>query len=260
MAKKKVETTIEEKLRALYNLQLVDTRIDEIRNVRGELPLEVEDLDAEVAGLDKRLSNLGIEVTAYEDEIKAKKLGIEASKELIKKYNEQQKNVRNNRAYESLTKEIEYQELEIQLAEKQIKELKALIEQKNESVTETTTKLDERKNHLQHKKDELDAILSETQKEEELLLKKSKVYEKKADERLVNAYQRIRTSVKNGLAIVSVERGASGGSFFTIPPQVQMEIAARKKIITDEHSGRILVDKELAEEQEIFMQGVIASI
>ena len=260
MAKKKVETTIEEKLRALYNLQLVDTRIDEIRNVRGELPLEVEDLEAEVAGLEKRLSNLGIEVTAYEDEIKAKKLGIEASKELIKKYNEQQKNVRNNRAYESLTKEIEYQELEIQLAEKQIKQLKALIEQKNESVTETTTKLDERKSHLQHKKDELDAILAETQKEEELLLKKSKVYEKKADERLVNAYQRIRTSVKNGLAIVSVERGASGGSFFTIPPQLQMEIAARKKIITDEHSGRILVDKELAEEQETFMQGVIASI
>lgn len=260
MAKKKVETTIEEKLRALYNLQLVDTRIDEIRNVRGELPLEVEDLEAEVAGLDKRLSNFGIEVTAYEDEIKAKKLGIETSKELIKKYNEQQKNVRNNRAYESLTKEIEYQELEIQLAEKQINQLKALIEQKNESVTETTTKLDERKNHLQHKKDELDAILAETQKEEKLLLKKSEEYEKMADERLVNAYQRIRASVKNGLAIVSVERGASGGSFFTIPPQVQMEIATRKKIITDEHSGRILVDKELAEEQENYMQGVIASI
>jgi predicted nucleic acid-binding Zn-ribbon protein len=260
MAKKKVEITIEEKLRALYNLQLVDTRIDEIRNVRGELPLEVEDLDAEVEGLEKRLSNLGVEVTAYEDEIKAKKLGIETSKELIKKYNEQQKNVRNNRAYESLTKEIEYQDLEIQLAEKQIKQLRALIEQKNEAVAETTAKLDERKNHLQHKKDELDAILAETQKEEELLLEKSKEYENKADERLVNAYQRIRSSVKNGLAIVSVERGASGGSFFTIPPQVQMEIAARKKIITDEHSGRILVDKELAEEQETFMQGVIASI
>lgn len=260
MAKKKVEITIEEKLRALYNLQLVDTRIDEIRNVRGELPLEVEDLDAEVAGLEKRLSNLGVEVTAYEDEIKAKKMGIETSKELIKKYNAQQKNVRNNRAFESLTKEIEYQELEIQLAEKQIKQLRALIEQKNEGVTDATTKLDERKNHLQHKKEELDAILAETQKEEKLLIKKSKEYENKADERLVNAYQRIRNSVKNGLAIVSVERGASGGSFFTIPPQVQMEIAARKKIITDEHSGRILVDKELAEEQETFMQGVIASI
>jgi predicted nucleic acid-binding Zn-ribbon protein len=172
---------------------------------------------------------------------------------LIKKYNEQQKNVRNNRAYESLNKEIEYQELEIQLADKQINQLKVLIEQKNESVTETTSKLEERKNHLKHKKDELDAILAETEKEEKVLLDKSKEYAKKADERLVTAYQRIRGSVKNGLAIVSVERGASGGSFFTIPPQVQLEIASRKKIITDEHSGRILVDKELAEEQEALM-------
>ena len=259
MAKKK-ELTVEERLRALYDLQLIDSRVDEIRNVRGELPLEVRDLEDEVEGFKLRLQKLEDSLTDIDNQIKAKKNLIEEAKALIKKYNEQQKNVRNNRAYESLTKEIEYQELEIQLAEKQIKQLKALIEQKNESVTETTTKLDERKNHLQHKKDELDAILAETQKEEELLLKKSKVYEKKADERLVNAYQRIRTSVKNGLAIVSVERGASGGSFFTIPPQVQMEIAARKKIITDEHSGRILVDKELAEEQETFMQGVIASI
>jgi len=253
MAKKKAETTVEEKLRALYNLQLIDTHIDEIRNVRGELPLEVEDLEAEVVGLEKRLSNFAIEVSAYEDEIKTKKNGIETSKELIKKYKEQQKNVRNNREYESLNKEVEYQELEIQLAEKHIKQLGALIEQKNEGVSEATTKLEERKNHLKHKKDELDAILAETQKEEDVLLEKSKEFAEKADERLVTAYQRIRTSVKNGLAIVSVERGASGGSFFTIPPQVQLEIASRKKIITDEHSGRILVDKELAEEQEALM-------
>lgn len=258
MAKKKAETTVEEKLRALYNLQLIDTRIDEIRNVRGELPLEVEDLDAEVAGLEKRLSNLGIEVAAYEDEIKAKKNGIETANALIKKYKEQQKNVRNNREYESLNKEVEYQELEIQLAEKQIKQLKALIEQKNEGVTETTTKLEERQSHLKHKKEELDAILAETQKEEDVLLEKSKEFAEKADERLVTAYQRIRASVKNGLAIVSVERGASGGSFFTIPPQVQLEIASRKKIITDEHSGRILVDSELAEEQEVFMSSIFS--
>ena len=258
MAKKKAETTVEEKLRALYNLQLIDTRVDEIRNVRGELPLEVDDLEAEVAGLEKRLSNFGIEVAAYEDEIKTKKNSIETSKELIKKYKEQQKNVRNNREYESLNKELEYQELEIQLAEKQIKQLSAFIEQKNEGVVETTTKLEERKTHLKHKNDELDAILAETQKEEDILLEKSKEFAAKADERLVTAYQRIRTSVKNGLAIVSVERGASGGSFFTIPPQVQMEIASRKKIITDEHSGRILVDKELADEQETFMQGVFS--
>lgn len=258
MSTKKAETTVEEKLRALYNLQLIDTRIDEIRSVRGELPLEVEDLDAEVAGLEKRLNNLGIEVAAYEEEIKAKKNAIETAKELIKKYNDQQKNVRNNRAYESLTKEIEYQELEIQLSEKQIKQLKALIEQKNDAVTETTTKLDERKKHLQHKKDELDSIMAETQKEEDLLLEKSKEFAEKADERLVTAYHRIRSSVKNGLAIVSLERGASGGSFFTIPPQVQLEIASRKKIITDEHSGRILVDKELAAEQEAFMSTIFS--
>ena len=151
---------------------------------------------------------------------------------------------------------MEFQELEIQLSEKQIKQLRALIEQKNETVTETNAKLEERKSHLQHKKDELGAILAETQKEEDVLLSKSEEFAAKADERLVTAYQRIRSSVKNGLAIVSVERGASGGSFFTIPPQVQMEIASRKKIITDEHSGRILVDKELADEQEAFMQGI----
>ncbi len=259
MAKKKAETTIEEKLRALYNLQLIDTRIDEIRNVRGELPLEVDDLDAEVAGLEKRLSNLEIEVTAYTEEIKTKKNGIVTATELIKKYKEQQKNVRNNREYDSLNKEVEFQELEIQLSEKQIKQLMALIEQKNEIVTETNTKLEERKKHLTHKKEELDAILAETQKEEDLLLEKSKEFAKKADERLVTAYQRIRGSVKNGLAIVSLERGASGGSFFTIPPQVQLEIASRKKIITDEHSGRILVDRELAEEQEAFMEGIFSN-
>ena len=256
MAKKKAETTVEEKLRALYNLQLVDMRIDEIRNVRGELPLEVEDLDAEVAGLEKRLQNLNTELEAYNNEISTKKNGIESSKELMKKYTSQQKGVRNNREYESLTKEIEYQELEIQLAEKHIKQLHALIEQKNETLTENTSKLEERKKHLQHKKDELDAILAETQKEEDVLLEKSKDFSAKADERLVTAYQRIRSSVKNGLAIVSVERGASGGSFFTIPPQIQMEIASRKKIITDEHSGRILVDKELANEQESFMEKI----
>lgn len=256
MAKKKAETTVEEKLRALYNLQLIDARIDEIRNVRGELPLEVEDLESEVAGLEKRRSNLGIEVTAYDDEIKTKKNSIENAKELIKKYKEQQKNVRNNREYESLNKEVEYQELEIELADKQIKQLGALIEQKNEAVTEATAKLEERQNHLKHKKDELDAILAETEKEEKLLQTKSSEFAEKADERLVNAYKRIRSSVKNGLAIVSVERGASGGSFFTIPPQVQLEIASRKKIITDEHSGRILVDKELAAEQEAFMDTI----
>lgn len=256
---KKTEISVEERLRALYDLQLIDARIDQIRNVRGELPLEVEDLEDEVAGLTKRVENTNTEIGAYNDEIKVKKNLIESAKEMIKKYEEQQKNVRNNRAYESLNKEIEYQELEIELAEKQIKQLKALIEQKKEALTQTEEKLGERQNHLKHKKDELDAILAETQKEEDLLLKKSAEFEKKVEYRLVNAYKRIRGSVRNGLAVVPVERGASAGSFFTIPPQVQLEIASRKKIITDEHSGRILVDAELANEERKKMEALFTS-
>lgn len=256
---KKTEISVEERLRALYDLQLIDARIDQIRNVRGELPLEVEDLEDEVAGLTKRVENTNTEIGAYNDEIKVKKNLIESAKEMIKKYGEQQKNVRNNRAYESLNKEIEYQELEIELAEKQIKQLKALIEQKKEALTQTEEKLGERQNHLKHKKDELDAILAETQKEEDLLLKKSAEFEKKVEDRLVNAYKRIRGSVRNGLAVVPVERGASAGSFFTIPPQVQLEIASRKKIITDEHSGRILVDAELANEEREKMEALFTS-
>lgn len=256
---KKTEISVEERLRALYDLQLIDARIDQIRNVRGELPLEVEDLEDEVAGLTKRVENTNTEIGAYNDEIKVKKNLIESAKEMIKKYGEQQKNVRNNRAYESLNKEIEYQELEIELAEKQINQLKALIEQKKEALTQTEEKLGERQNHLKHKKDELDAILAETQKEEDLLLKKSAEFEKKVEDRLVNAYKRIRGSVRNGLAVVPVERGASAGSFFTIPPQVQLEIASRKKIITDEHSGRILVDAELAYEEREKMEALFTS-
>jgi len=256
---KKTEISIEERLRALYDLQLIDAHIDKIRSVRGELPLEVEDLEDDVAGLVKRVENTNIELKAYDDEIKAKKNGIETAKELIKKYGEQQKNVRNNRAYESLTKEIEYQELEIELAEKQIKQLKELIEQKKETLTQTEQKLNDRESHLKHKKEELDAILAETQKEEDILLKKSAEFEKKVEERLVAAYKRIRGSVKNGLAVVPIERGASAGSFFTIPPQIQLEIASRKKIITDEHSGRILVDAELAQEESKKMEALFTS-
>ncbi|ARV11307.1 zinc ribbon domain-containing protein [Gilvibacter sp. SZ-19] len=246
---KKTEATVEEKLRALYDLQLIDSRVDEIRNVRGELPLEVEDLEDEVAGMNTRLEKLNADLALTDDSIKDKKNLIEESKSLIKKYSEQQNNVRNNREYNSLSKEIEFQELEIQLAEKHIKEFKAQIEQKKEVIEETKARLAEREEHLKHKRDELDEILAETEKEEKALLKESESFEQKIEERLVNAYKRIRSNAKNGLAVVPIERGASGGSFFTIPPQVQMEIASRKKIITDEHSGRILVDPQLAEEE-----------
>lgn len=253
---KKNDVTVEEKLRSLYDLQLVDSRIDEIRNVRGELPLEVEDLEDEVAGLNRRLEKLDSDIEVIENDIKNKKNQIEESKTTIKKYSDQQKNVRNNREFNALSKEVEFQELEIELSEKHIKEYKVKIEQKKEIITQTKEKLSERQEHLKHKKSELDEILKETEKEEQALIDKSQEYERNIEERLVTAYKRIRSNVKNGLAVVAVERGASGGSFFTIPPQVIMEIAGRKKIITDEHSGRILVDEELAKEEQEKMEGM----
>jgi predicted nucleic acid-binding Zn-ribbon protein len=249
MAAKK-EATVEDKLRALYDLQLIDSRVDEIRNVRGELPLEVEDLEDDVLGLKTRMDKLKTDLETINYEITAKKNLIDESKALIKKYAEQQKNVRNSREFNSLAKEVEFQELEIQLAEKNIKEFKVQIDQKKEVIAETKERLSERESHLKHKKGELDAILAETEKEEKALLEQSGKFEKQIEERLVKAYKRIRGNVKNGLAVVPIERGASGGSFFTIPPQVQVEIASRKKIITDEHSGRILVDPTLADEEQ----------
>merc|ERR1711935_98685 len=243
------EITVEEKLRALFDLQLIDSRIDKIRDIRGELPLEVEDLEDELAGMNTRLEKLNDGVDVVMNSVSDKKNQIEESKELIKKYTKQQDNVRNNREYDSLSKEVEFQTLEIELSEKHIREFKAQIEQKKVVVEETNERLKKRQDHLTHKQGELDEILAETEKEEKALIKKSADYEKKIEERLIKAYKRIRSNVKNGLAIVAIDRGASGGSFFTIPPQIQMEIAGRKKIITDEHSGRILVDIDLATEE-----------
>lgn len=254
------ELSVEDKLRALYDLQLIDTRIDEIRNVRGELPLEVEDLEDEVAGLTTRLEKLQLDLVTIEDNIKAKKNAVEDHQATIKRYTEQQKEVRNNREFNSLTKEIEFQELEIQLAEKQIKEMKASIEHKKEVIATSKEKLDEKSSHLKHKKAELNDIMAETQKEESFLIEKSAEFESLIEERLLAAYKRIRSSVRNGLAVVSIERGASAGSFFTIPPQTQVEIASRKKIITDEHSGRILVDASLAEEEKEKMDQLFAKM
>lgn len=251
---KQVELSVEEKLRLLYDLQLIDSRIDEIKNLRGELPLEVRDMEDEIEGLTIRIEKLKADLETTEDAIKGKQNLIEEARALIKKYKTQQDNVRNNREYNSLSKEIEFQELEIQLAEKQIKELKAQIAHKTEVITQSEERLTDRKAHLDHKKSELDGILSETQKEEEVLMAEAQKYRSQLEERLVVAYDRIRTKVKNGLAIVTIERGASGGSFFAIPPQMQMEIAARKRITTDEHSGRILVDTELANEEKEKME------
>ena len=254
---KKTKATVESKLRALYDLQLIDSRIDEIVNVRGELPLEVEDLEKEIAGLTTNSEKISAEIEENENQISEQKQIIENAKELLKKYDEKLKNVRNNREYNSIVKEQEYQDLESQLAEKKINELKARIEQKKEGLETITEKIDERNAHLKSKKSELDEILKETHKEEDLLQKKSAEFEKVIEENLILSYKRIRGSVKNGLAIVSVERGASGGSYFSIPPQVQLEIASRNKIITDEHSGRILVDSELAKEEKAKIQKLI---
>ena len=254
---KKTKATVESKLRALYDLQLIDSRIDEIVNVRVELPLEVEDLENEIAGLTTNSEKISAEIDENENQISEQKQIIENAKELLKKYDEKLKNVRNNREYNSIVKEQEYQDLESQLAEKKINELKARIEQKKEGLATITEKIDERNAHLKSKKSELDEILKETHKEEDLLQKKSAEFEKVIEENLISSYKRIRGSVKNGLAIVSVERGASGGSYFSIPPQVQLEIASRNKIITDEHSGRILVDSELAKEEQAKIQKLI---
>lgn len=256
MAKKK-EITVEEKLRALYDLQLIDSRIDAMRLMRGELPLEVQDLEDDISAYETRIHKLETDIVGLESNIKDKKNEIVEAKSLIEKYTKQQEKVRNNREFNSLTKEIEFQELEVQLCEKRIKEAQVKIEQKNEIIAETNEKLTAKQENLKHKKDELDAIVKETEKEEKTLLKKSEEFGKLIDDHLLKAYKRIRSNVRNGLAVVTVERGAAGGSFFTIPPQRQLEIAARKKIITDEHSGRILVDVELAKEEQEKIEGLL---
>ena len=247
MAKKKY--TPEETLRALFNLQIIDSRIDQMREVRGELPIEVQDLEDEMAGLTKKVEKIEEEIGELNSLILDKKNIIEDSKVAIKKYLEQQKNVRNNREFDSLNKEIEYQELEAQLAEKRINENSARIADKNEMLAEIKEHFSLKQSALEAKQSELKEIVAETEKEEDILMVESQKASKSIEDRLLKAYKRIRGASKNGLAVVPVERGASGGSFIKIPPQVQLDIASRKKIIVDEHSGRILVDSELAEEQ-----------
>jgi predicted nucleic acid-binding Zn-ribbon protein len=244
------EYSVEEKLRAMYELQTVDSSIDNIKRLRGELPLEVQDLEDEVAGLETRMKNFEDEVKELEQSISHKKNEIKESEALIEKYKKQQNNVRNNREYESLSKEIEFQSLEIELREKHIKEFNNKIEQRNQDIEEAQKELDERKKDLQNKKDELDSIVNETKKEEEELNKRSEEIKEFIEDRLVNAYTRIRDNARNGLAVVKVERGACGGCFNKIPPQRQLDIRSRKKIIVCEYCGRILVDADLAEEIE----------
>jgi predicted nucleic acid-binding Zn-ribbon protein len=250
----KHDSSVEAKLKALYELQQIDTQIDKIRIIRGELPMEVRDLEDDIAGLDTRVNNYTEELNKMEDMIVQKKQSIKDSQAAIKKYETQQMNVKNNREYDSLTKEIEYQNLEIQLSEKRIKEYTAEITAKSSIVEASATALKERKHDLELKNAELDSIISETQKEEDALSKRSDEAAQITEERLFTAYKRIRNNVRNGLAVVTVQRDACGGCFNKIPPQRQLDIRQHKKVIVCEHCGRILVDAALSGEVELIAE------
>ena len=239
----KKEIGVAEKLDALFELQKIDSDIDKIRTIRGELPLEVQDLEDEVAGLQTRISNFESELKGLETEISDRKNASKESESAISKYKEQQNNVRNNREYDSLSKEIEFQELEIKLHEKKSKEAKFKVDSKQEVFESAKIQLEFRTSDLATKKAELDAIIAETQVDEDRLLKSSENAKKNIEERLLFAYDRLRTNAKNGLAVVPVDRDACGGCFNKIPAQRQFDIKTKKKFIVCEHCGRILFPK-----------------
>ncbi|MEN9303895.1 MAG: hypothetical protein RL264_2324 [Bacteroidota bacterium] len=245
---KKKEVTIADKLDALFELQKIDSEIDRIRTIRGELPLEVQDLEDEIGGLNTRVSKIGDEIKELETEIADRKIASKDSEAAIAKYKEQQNNVRNNREFESLAKEIEFQELEIKLNDKRTKEAKIKIEQKKELLNEAKEIVASKQADLKNKKAELDAIVSETQKDEDRLMKQSDEAKSKIEDRLIFAYSRLRDNAKNGLAVVQVSRGSCGGCFNKIPPQRQLDIITKRKIIVCEHCGRILVPVEGSED------------
>ena len=239
---------VEEKIKDLFALQQVDSEIDKIKTLRGELPLEVQDLEDELAGLKTRIGNFEEEAQDLENAIAKKKNEITDADALIKKYEGQQDNVRNNREFDSLSKEIEFQTLEIQLCEKRIKEFTVRLQDKQTMIVDSKAVFDDRNKDLEAKKTELDEIIAETQKEEEGLSKRSTDISARIEERLLNAYKRIRKNARNGLGVVSVERNACGGCFNRIPPQRQLDIKAGKRIIVCEYCGRILIDMDNPEE------------
>ena len=238
--------SVEEKLRALYQLQSMLSEIDKIKTLRGELPLEVQDLEDEVAGLGTRIEKIQNEIAELKANVVNKKIEIEAAKVSVEKYKSQQENVRNNREYDVLSKEIEFQSLEIELCEKRIRESQAAEKAKNEELERSTVALEERKQDLEAKKAELEEIVSETKQQEERLREKAKALETTIEPRLLQAFKRIRKNSRNGLGVVYVQRDACGGCFNKIPPQKQLDIRSRKKIIVCEYCGRIMVDPELA--------------
>lgn len=242
------DVSMETKLRLLYKLQQTDTKIDKIYLLRGELPLEVQDLEDEIEGLKTRIANLEKDIQDGEAFMAQKKIDIESSKDLIAKYETQRNNVKNNREYDSLSKEIEFQDLDRQLSEKKIKDNTRILGEKKELLAETSELLEGRKQDLVNKQKELESIVEETQKDEERLLKESAEIQAQIEPRLLNAYKKVRSNARNRMAVVTVKRDACGGCFNKIPPQRQLDIASSKKIIVCEYCGRILVNPEFENE------------
>lgn len=246
----KKEITVEEKLLALHELQEVATSIDKIKTLRGELPLEVQDLEDEVAGLTTRIEKYKAEISQNEQEIKNKKIEISEANDLIEKYNTQLGNVSNNREYDRLSKEIEFKQLENTLAEKRIKEFTFAIENKDAETKEAEALKADKVAVLSQKQEELDNIIKETKAEEEKLIAKAQKIEETIEPRLLSAFKRIRKNARNGLAVVGIDRDACGGCFNKIPAQRQLDIRSRKKIIVCEYCGRILIDPELGKNRQ----------
>lgn len=248
------ELTVEEKLKNLYELQLIDSQTDELQILKGELPMEVRDLEDDIAGLETRKRRVEEGVEDLEGEISRYESNITEAKALIERYTKQMDEVKNNREYEALSKELEMQKLDIQLFEKKIREANVTLDAKKETLKGTLERFDAKKADLDRKKEELEAIQEKTAKEEEKLRRKSDRYKKKIDNRLLKAYTKIRSSYRNGLAVVTPQRSSCGGCFNKVPPQMQLEISLRKKVIVCEHCGRILVDENiltpLAEQEE----------
>ena len=246
MKKDPQDYTVEEKLKSLYQLQLIFSEIDRIKTLRGELPLEVQDLEDEVTGLRTRIAKFVGEIENLKSEEAKRRVKIEEAKAMIEKYTEDQNNVRNNREYDLLAKEIEYQTLEVEFCEKKIRNYVAEQKAKEEEIARTETALEDRLKDLEDKRSELEEIVAETKEEEEKLRDRAKVLEATIEPRLLQSFKRIRKNTRNGLGVVYVQRDACGGCFNKIPPQKQLDIRSRKKIIVCEYCGRIMVDPELA--------------
>lgn len=243
--------SVEEKLVAVLTLQKIDSKIDEIKTLKGELPMEVKDLEDEVEGLRTRIQNIDAEIDSINKFIADKTEGKKEAQALIKKYEKQQDNVKNNREFEAINKEIEMQELEVKLNDKHIKDANIELKDRSQMRAKAEEKITDLQEALNVKNAELQKIIADTEKEERQLSAKSEAAKEKVDERLLSAYERIRHSYKNGLAVVPILRDSCGGCFNVIPPQRQSEIRQRKKIIVCEHCGRVLVDNDLNEQVKI---------